>query len=470
MPFSCQILKSYFPISNKKEVNMGDNKLMNRVKFRTSSPIAKLMVTLVIAAFLLVPASAISNLVRERENRKEDAEISVINQWGGRQHIAGPVLAIPVEKKEIEYVDGKDVIRLSRKFLYILPDDLKVDGILESHTREKGIFEIELYKGNFSIEGNFGKNIDEVWKAVRGEVLWKEARIILGLGDIKGLSQSVDLDWNGEKSDFQGGTSGASIFPAGISASVPFSGSEKNVFKISVNLKGGGALTFFPLGRETSVSVSSDWISPEFSGSFIPTERDIDKNGFTAQWNVGALARNYPQSWMENNYDWNYIYDSGFGVDFITPVDSYYMSHRAMKYCFLFIFLPFIILFLFEVLTMKKLHPLQYIMIGLSVCMFFLLLISISEHTAFFPAYMASAGASAALVSFYTGTVLRSALKGAVMAFLNILLYLYLYMALASEDMALLIGSLGLFVILAVIMLLTRKINWYEIGTGNRNC
>ena len=109
-------------------------------------------------------------------------------------------------------------------------------------------------------------------------------------------------------------------------------------------------------------------------------------------------------------------------------------------------------------------------MIGLSVCMFFLLLISISEHTAFFPAYIASAGASAALVSFYTGTVLRSALKGAVMAFLNILLYLYLYMALASEDMALLIGSLGLFVILAVIMLLTRKINWYEIGTGNRNC
>ena len=298
------------------------------------------MVTLVIAAFLLVPASAISNLVRERENRKEGAEISVINQWGGRQHIAGPVLAIPVEKKEIEYVDGKDFIRLSRKFLYILPDDLKVDGILESHTREKGIFEIELYKGNFTIEGNFGKNIDEVWKAVRGEVLWKEARIILGLGDIKGLSQSVDLDWNGEKSDFQGGTSGASIFPAGISASVPFSGSEKNVFKISVNLKGGGALTFFPLGRETSVSVSSDWISPEFSGSFIPTERDIDKNGFTAQWNVGALARNYPQSWMENNYDWNYIYDSGFGVDFITPVDSYYMSHRAMKILLSFYFSP----------------------------------------------------------------------------------------------------------------------------------
>jgi len=443
---------------------MNENKMINGFKRWGNSPLAKLLVTLFIAILLLIPVSAIKELMREREYRRDDAKTDVINQWGGWQHLAGPVLAVPVEEEYTEHYDDRIETGIIRHYLYILPDSLDVRGDIQSQVREKGIFEIELYSGQFELNGVFSKPEDPLWNMDKGTILWDESRLILGLGDVRGLSQSVDLIWNGKPAEFQGGTSGTELFPVGISASTPYAEDEQISFDLTVNLKGGGSINFFPLGGETRVSIESDWISPGFAGSFIPTKRELTDHGFSARWDIQSLARNYPQSWIDNEVSWDNIYQSGFGVDFLTPIDGYFKSHRAIKYSMLFIFLPFITLFLFEIFAAGKLHPFQYIMVGLTVCMFFLLLLTLSEHMNFHYAYLTAGLASAALVSFYTGAVFKSAAKGGIMALLNALLYLYLYMALASEDYALLIGSLGLFGILTGIMLITRKINWYELG------
>lgn len=443
---------------------MNENKVINRMKQWSVSPMAKLLVTLIIALLLMIPVAAIKDLMREREYRRDEAVNQVISQWGGWQYLTGPVLAVPVEEEYEEHYDDRIERGIIHHYLYILPEELNIHALMDSQVREKGIFQIELYSGDFSLSGEFVRPDNPLWNLDKSTVIWEEARLLLGMGDVKGLSQSVDLQWNGKSSAFQGGTSGTGLLPEGIWAPVEFTDVDRAAFSMKVSLKGGGSIGFYPMGGETTVSIESDWISPGFTGSFIPTERELTDDGFTASWSVQALARNYPQFWLDDDVTWSNIAGSGFGVDFVSPVDGYFKSHRAVKYSLLFIFLPFVTLFLFEIFASGRMHPLQYIMIGLAVCMFFLLLLTLSEHMPFHFAYLIAGAGSAALVSFYTGAVFHSPVKGGLMAILKGLLYLYLYMALASEDYALLIGSLGLFAILTGIMIFTRRINWYEIG------
>lgn len=442
---------------------MSDNKVLGRVREWGSSLTAKLLMTAFIILLLLIPVSAIKELMRERESRRDEAVSEVIGQWGGWQHLTGPVLAVPVEEEYEQKFSDRTEKGIIRHYLYILPDSLTVNADMESQSREKGIFKIQLYTGEIGMKGTFTRPEKPLWNLDNGTILWDEARLLLGMGDVKGLSRSVDLLWNSSNPLFQGGTMGTGLFQEGISAPVDFSG-NRAAFELNVQLKGGGSIHFFPMGGETSVTINSDWNSPGFTGSFIPTSRELGDGGFTARWDIQSLARNYPQHWLDDEVSWSDISESRFGVDFVTPVDGYFKSHRAVKYSMLFIFLPFVTLFLFEIFAAGRLHPLQYIMIGLAVCMFFLLLLTLSEHMNFNYAYLIGGTASALLVSFYTGALFRSPAKGGIMAVLNGLLYLYLYMALASEDYALLIGSLGLFALLAGIMIFTRKINWYELG------
>jgi len=443
---------------------MNENRVMNRVKGWGSSPMAKLMVTLIIALLLLIPVAAIKDLMWERENRRDETVSEVIEQWGGRQYLTGPVLAIPFEKEYEDHYKDRIEKGTTINYLYILPDSLKIDAALDSQIREKGIFKIELYTGDITLNGSFTRPEGSLGNLNRNKLMWDEARLLLGMGDVKGLNSDVKLDWDGEYPSFSGGNGGTGLFPEGIWAPVTLSDNGSTTFSMNVSLKGGGSIRFFPMGGETEVMVKSDWTSPGFTGAFIPTERELTDGGFSASWKVQSLARNYPQYWVENCSSWQDINESGFGVNFVSPVDGYFKSHRAIKYSLLFIFLPFVTLFLLEIFAAGKLHPLQYIMIGLTVVMFFLLLLTFSEQMAFNLAYLIAAAGSALLISFYTGAVLKSPVKGGLMAGLMGLMYLYLHTALASEDNALLIGSLGLFAMLAGVMIFTRKINWYEIG------
>ena len=210
--------------------------------------------------------------------------------------------------------------------------------------------------------------------------------------------------------------------------------------------------------------VVSPWKSPTFEGSYLPGERTLSEQGFDASWKVISLARPFPQRWRAGEIDPGTVLGSEFGVSLMTPVDSYLKVSRALKYGILFLFLPFLTLFLFEVFSGRRIHPLQYLFVGLADCVFYLLLLSISEHAGFDLAYWLAAGASTAMITTYTCAVVKSARQGLLILPVLAAADAFLFVVLRSEDWALLIGSLGLFVILGGVMALTRRVDWYRVG------
>jgi inner membrane protein len=321
--------------------------------------------------------------------------------------------------------------------MHILPDELLIFGNLQSEIRKKGIYNIELYTGSFNIKGSFMGAKIPIPSYPDSEVLWNEAELIIGLGDVKGLSGKVDLQWNNGDYDFEGGSGQSGLFPSGIHAQTPIESGTIYSFQVNLELRGGESISFFPLGKETNVNIDSNWPSPNFQGAFLPESHDLADTGFSSEWNIHALARNFPQTWIDNQIDFYILQEGSFGVNFISPIDGYFKNQRAIKYRLMFIFIPFIALFLFEIFTRTKVHPFQYLLVGFAISMFFLLLISISEHLNFISSYMIAAGASSLLVSAYTGNVFRSRKKGGIMTGINI--------------------------ILALTMIVTRKLNWYKI-------
>jgi inner membrane protein len=237
-----------------------------------------------------------------------------------------------------------------------------------------------------------------------------------------------------------------------------------HTFSFEMHLQGGRSLGFVPLGGETRVQLASSWPSPSFDGAFLPSERTVGEEGFSAQWTVLSLNRSYGQKWLRGQVDSYPLLDSVFSVQLMIPVDTYMKSLRSVKYGILFVLLPFLIFFLFEVSGSRRVHPFQYLLVGLAVCLFYLLLVSVSEHISFDWTYLLASVVTTALITFYSSAVLAAWRRAWIMSLVLASGYLFLYAALKSEDYALLIGSLGLFVILAGVMLLTRSIDWYGVG------
>jgi len=230
---------------------------------------------------------------------------------------------------------------------------------------------------------------------------------------------------------------------------------------MSLNLNGSGQISFVPLGKVTTVQLSSPWKNPSFTGLFLPDERIVNEQGFSAKWKILHLNRNYPQQWTGKSEK---VMESAFGAKFFCPVDEYQKSMRSAKYAVLFIGLTLAAFFLTEVTNRTRIHPIQYLLIGFDICLFYLLLLSISEHTSFATAYAVSAVASVLLVASYSRGILKSGRMAATIGSLMTFLYGFLYVTLQLEDYALLIGSIGMFVVLGVVMYLTRKIDWYAIS------
>lgn len=281
---------------------------------------------------------------------------------------------------------------------------------------------------------------------------------------MRGIRQSIGLKWNENDLLFNPGIRSNDIFSSGVSVGVPINESyqsEKYGFSFSIDLNGSEQLNFIPLGRETKVSLASGWDSPSLDGAFLPTERQIKKDGFNAKWKILNLNRNYPQEWLGNGFD---IYGSVFGVRLLLPVDSYHKTTRSVKYAVMFISLTFLVFFFVEVFNGKRIHPVQYLLVGLALCVFYTLLLSLSEHIGFGFAYLISSVATVVLITAYSRMILGRNISTLVMGAVLTSLYLFLYVLLQVQDYALLIGSVGLFVIMAIIMYLSTKINWYSDG------
>ncbi len=409
---------------------------------------------------LLIPLAMIRGLVEEREQSRAYAEEETIRMWGGEQTLAGPVLVVPYLNRR---VDAEGRIEETEELACFLPAELRIEGRVQPESRRRGIYEVTLYTTMLSITGTFPAPSFAGWRIPERDILWRKAVLAVEISGMRGVGRRVRLLWDRQPVDFSAGKAQMGVFGGQIQAPVQAAGGE-HAFALELALRGGRSLSFLPLGEETRVSLDSSWESPSFSGSFLPAERSVGPEGFRARWTVLSLGRSYPQSWRSGDIRPETLKASSFGVELALPVDSYVKSLRSVKYGVLFVLLPFLTFFLFELFGRRRIHPMQYLLVGFAVCLFYLLLLSVSEHLGFEPAYLLAALATTALVAAYSGAVLSGWRRGAVLAALMGGAYLFLYVALRSEDYALLIGSLGLFLILAAVMLLTRRIDWYRLG------
>ncbi|HNR95041.1 MAG TPA: cell envelope integrity protein CreD [Kiritimatiellia bacterium] len=405
---------------------------------------------------LLIPAAMVRSLIREREHRRAAVVREISSKWGATQHITGPVLTVPYIE-EVRAEKGKPVEVVHH--LHILPDMLNISGQVLPEVRYRGIYEAVLYNAQMSLTGEFRRPDLQALDIKPRSVQWQKAFISMGISDLKGVRAAVTMNAGGQDFVMNPGIEAPNLMNAGVGARLSIDPEAETIpFSAALNLNGSTLLSFSPVGRETSVSLSSPWPDPSFTGDFLPANRYIKSDGFTAAWHVLSLNRNYPQTWKDKKYD---ITSSSFGVTLVIPADAYQKAERTVKYAALFIVLTFLTLFFSEVMNRIRIHPLQYLLVGLALIIFYSLLISIAEHLGFAKGYLIASAASIGLITGYARSVLQKNSLALMVGSLLALLYVYLYVLLQLGDYALLFGSIGLFLILAAVMFLTRRINWY---------
>ena len=413
---------------------------------------------------LLIPSSMIRSIISEREVLSEEAIHEVSMKWANAQIINGPILTIPLLYEQIH--EEKKVI--STKYLQILPEELNINGKVEPEKLKRGIYEIVVYKSDLEINGKFdiNKKIDQNNLI---EIMYDQAFLSMGISDLRGIEDQIILKWNETKLDIEPGSKLSQIIESGVTAALPDlknSLEDPIDFNLIINLQGSQNISFIPLGSETNVKIESTWPSPSFNGNFLPKKREISEEGFTASWKVLELNRNYPQSWIGSSYSKN-IDESSFGVDLMLPIDDYQKSMRSAKYGVMSIALTFLIFFLVEILNKRRIHPFQYALVGLGLVLFYVLLVSISEHSNFNLAYLISSIAIITMISLYSLSVFKEKKLSLLLLSTLIAVYGFLFVTLQLADYALLMGSIGLTLILSATMYFSRNINWYNLDQEN---
>jgi len=420
-----------------------------------SSILVKMILIGGIILILLIPSFMIQNLIRERESLQLEAELDIQDKWGSSQILAGPFLTVPYYKST--ETDGRTVKK--QVFLQLLPENLEVTGQIDPEVRYRGIYKVIVYQARILITGSFKAIEKTVSEAGITDVQWDQVRLHFGVSDLRGIDAALQLDWNGTEFTADPGAGPGAPISEGIQVSVaqPMSTPE-SYFSLELNLRGSQSLWFIPVGKTTHVAIESSWPHPGFTGAYIPDERTVSETGFEAEWTILHYNRNYPQTWQDQSYDFEY---SSFGVDLLLPVDAYQKTTRSVKYAILFLTLTFTLIFFVEILNKNRVHPAQYLMVGASLILFYILLLSLSEQIGFLAAYLVAAAAIALQISAFMHMIIGSRKITLLTTLILILLYGYLYVLLQLQDYALLLGSVGLFIILSIIMVLSRKVNWY---------
>lgn len=409
---------------------------------------------------LLIPARMVRSLVRERERRQSGVVHEIASKWGGAQTVSGPILSLPCATT-IQGPDGKP-LRVTH-WLHVLPDTLAVTGAVAPEVRYRGMYEVVLYNARIGLDAEFTLPDLKAMDLPEKGIAWDRAFIAVGITDRKGVREEIRARVNGSEVDMESGIECADVLGSGVSVRTPLNRrSGRITFQTDLNLNGSQRLAFAPVGKQTEVELTSSWDSPSFDGAFLPAERTVASSGFTAKWKILHLNRNYPQAWIGNQHA---IKDSAFGVGLVIPTDAYRKTERMAKYAAMFIALTFLAFFLSEVLNRVRLHPFQYLLIGLALVVFYTLLLSIAEHLSFGRGYLVSSAATVLLITGYARSILKRGALAALVGAMLAILYGYLYVLLQLEDYALLLGSIGLFVILGLVMYLTRRIDWYGLNT-----
>ena len=419
----------------------------------------------VLTIVLLVPTALIIGLVNERESTRNSAVAEVSSMWGNAQTIAGPVLTIPYVVNHYD-VDRK-LVSTSIEMAHFLPESLVISATLEPEIRHRGMYEVVLYSSRVRIEGRFPAPDFSLLGFTPDEVQWNNAFLTLGITDLKGVKEGITINFNDKELLADAGVNADGVLTSGINVHPAITkGTGQYQFSATLALNGSDGLMFVPVGKETHVRASAPWGNPSFTGNTLPVSRVLEEGSFNADWKVLHLNRNFPQQWTNQKY---HIEESAFGVRLRLPVDEYQKTTRAAKYAIMFIAFTFLAFFMTEILNRNAIHPIQYALIGFALILFYVLLLSLSEQMAFNAAYLISGAAIIGLVGAYTRSVLASTPAALAISGIMTLLYGFMYVILQLEDYALLIGSVGLFAILALVMYLTRRIDWFAIGTRAEN-
>lgn len=429
----------------------------------------KIGIIIVLILILLIPTSMVKDLIEEREDVQIEAIDEVSSKWGSGQTITGPFISIPYDRyvKRFNKKDSINEIIKIKEWAHFLPNKLDINGEIKPEKRYRGIYEVVVYESKLKIKGNFDninfKKLDVEIKNVH----FNKATLNFGISDLKGIEKQVALNWNNKSISFNSGTSTKQIVSSGINALVPIrTDSIVNYeFATEIDLKGSQYLYFTPVGKTTDVNIKSNWNTPSFTGTYLPDERNVTDDGFTSNWNILHLNRNYPQQWIGSKYQ---IEDSSFGTDLLLPVDNYKKSYRVAKYAILFLVLTFMTFFFVEIMKNIFIHPVQYLLVGIAIIVFYTLLLSFSEHIKFNIAYILASILTLLLISLYTTAILKSKQFGLLIFGILLIMYTFIFTIIQLEDYALLIGSLGMFIILGIVMYLSRKIDWYNIKLGHK--
>ena len=422
---------------------------------RKESITLRIILIAAITIILLIPLFMIQSLIDDRQSYRNEAVREVSKGWAGNQTVSGPVLTINYTK-DIKDKDGKILTSGSR--INILPENLSYDVEIFPEKRYRGIYEVILYRAKIIMNGKF--NTSEINKTIDSKKI-EGAYVSFNLSDLRGMQKESKLKWNDSDYNLTAGLHSQNVLKNGFSSDIPIE-LNKNEYSFNIDLMINGLdnLEFLPIGRTTNVEIRSTWDTPSFAGAFIPSERKIDENGFTASWIINSFNRPFPQQWNDEYHD---VFSYAFGVNLLVPVDQYQMTMRSSKYGLMIIVLTFLSFFMIELFGKTAIHPIQYLLVGLALVIFYSLLLAISEYFSFDVSYIIASMSVILLISIYITSVYKSIKIGTIIFFALIVFYGFMYTILLLQDYSLLIGNIALFGLLASVMMLTRKLNWFDV-------
>ena len=418
---------------------------------------------------LLIPLAMIAEQIHQREQRRDQASQDIAQKWGAQQQLSGPILRVPYEAW-VTNADGSGG-RNIESFAYYLPQSLSVNASLYAQTRRRGLFQVPVYTTDLSLQGHFRRpeRFDALSNATR--IDWSRAELLLGIRDTHALQPGSRLHWNQQAMTWlpSTGSQAERDFP-GIHARVPLHceatecKDEELHFDVQIQLQGSESLTVAPAAEQTEVHMEANWPNPSFQGLYLPASSNITDSGFSADWSVSYLGRDLPQQWSSGYRGLSALCEQALGVALNTPIDTYRLAERLSKYAVLTVALTFLTVWMLEVIGAQRLHAVQYLLIGASVCLFGLLQLALSEAIGFTAAYALAAAGVVAQVALYARAILQAPRRAGYVAAVLTAIYALMYLILLQQDLALLGGSLTLFVALTAVMWLTRRLQWERMA------
>jgi inner membrane protein len=429
----------------------------------------KLIIIGILISVLLIPTNMVENLIQERAQTRDNVIEEVSSKWGLDQTIGTPVISIPYYSTIINSNNQKQTIV---QYAHILPDDIKIKTNLVPFNKKRGLYEVVLYNTQVNIKGSFKSELEKLQQKTSSPLRVDLATIQVGVSDLKGLKDIVSFNINGDETyEFNPGVPNNDIYYSGMSFPINLTDKLDFAFECNLNLNGSTSLHYQPYGKKTLVELTAKWPDPSFEGYFLPDSSDIKDSVCYAKWQMLQLNRSYPQYGLgafirdsekaasSSNYNHE---DTSFGVRLKIPVDQYQKTNRTAKYAVMFILLTIVAFFFVEIIHKKRVHPIQYLLIGFAIIIFYVLLLSISEQTSFNNAYWISCSGVIVMIALYTQTIFKRFKISILIALILTTLYIFFFCLLQLQEYALIMGSIGLFIILGVTMYLTRNINWYK--------